>query len=45
MDDTWKTCIDCGIYDDTSKEDTFMRPFGDDEYICDIDAEARGIDA
>ena len=42
---TFETCIDCAIYDDVDQVDTFMRPFGDDTWICDMDAEARGIDA
>ena len=42
---TFETCIDCNIYDNVDQVDTFMRPFGDDAWICDMDAEARGIDA
>lgn len=42
---TFETCIDCNIYDDVDQVDTFMRPFGDDAWICGMDAEARGIDA
>lgn len=41
---TFERCIDCNTYDDVEQEDTFMRPFGGDTWICLLDAEARGID-
>lgn len=42
MTENWQTCLDCNIYDDMSKDDTFMRPFGDDDFICELCAEKRG---
>lgn len=39
-----QTCLDCNSYDDMDMEDSFMMPFGDDEYICQICAEARGVE-
>lgn len=40
----WETCLDCGWYDNVEKVDTFLRPFGDEHWICDLCAEHRGID-
>lgn len=39
--DAVRDCIDCNSYDDTSKPDTFLMPFGDEEYICTLCAEER----
>lgn len=40
--DAVETCVDCNWYDDTSQPDTFIRPFGDGAFICDLCAEERG---
>lgn len=37
-------CIDCNSYDDVTQYDSFMIPFGDDEWICQLCEEARGIE-
>lgn len=39
-----QTCIDCNAYDDADQVDSFMRPFGDDNWICELCAEARGME-
>lgn len=39
-----RDCIDCNGYDDISKPDTFLRPFGDGDYICILCAEERERD-
>lgn len=39
--DAVRDCIDCNWYDDTSQPDTFMMPFGDEEFICHLCAEER----
>lgn len=39
-----ETCLDCNAYDDVTQVDSFMRPFGDDYWVCELCAEARGID-
>ena len=39
-----QTCADCNSYDDADQPDSFMHPFGDDMWLCDLCREARGID-
>ena len=37
-------CIDCNWYDDVNEGDTFLYAFGDNDYICALCGEARGIE-
>lgn len=39
-----QTCIDCNAYDDADQVDSFMMPFGEDEWVCHLCAEYRGIE-
>ena len=38
-----QTCIDCNAYD-ADQVDSFMMFFGDDEWVCHLCAEYRGIE-
>lgn len=39
-----QTCEDCNSYDDADQPDSFMHPFGDEMWLCDICREKRGVD-